>query len=83
MMLGLAYSCEDANAFIAEYLEGVLDKQTEAKFSSHVSMCPNCGTFLDQYRHTVNLCKSDGTIEVPEELLEHTLAFLRNELPGV
>ncbi len=72
--------CEDVNHFLALYLEGALDPKTHARFEGHVQRCPNCNTFLDQYRQTVELVREDEIADPPPELIELTLAFLRKHL---
>ena len=66
-------TCEDVNAFLVEYVDGTLDDRTEQRFERHVESCTQCRTFLEQYRTTMEE-------EPPPELVEHTLAFLREEL---
>ncbi len=71
-------TCADANAFIVDYLEKELDQDTNASFEAHVGKCAVCARFLDQYSTTIDLCKSEGKIAAPPELVESTLDFLRD-----
>lgn len=76
-------SCEQANAFILDYVEGRMDPGLRARFEAHLGMCPSCAPFLDQYRQTMKLVHDEGQIEVPTGLTEHTLHFLREQrAPG-
>ncbi len=76
-------SCEEANAFIADYLEGRLDPTLRSRFEAHLHMCPACTPFLEQYKQTVELVRDDGQIDVPAGLIEHTLSFLNERrIPG-
>ena len=76
-------SCEQANAFIADYLEGRLDPSLRTRFEAHLHMCPSCQPFLEQYKKTVDLVHEDGQIDVPAGLIEHTLHFLHeHRVPG-
>ena len=72
-------SCEDVNQFIIDYLEETIPPRTRSRFETHISQCPDCSTYFDQYLETIKLVKEEGTIqpEPPEELVELTLAFLR------
>jgi len=46
-----------------------------------VESCMQCRTFLEQYRTTIEMAREDRVEEEPPpELVEHTLAFLREEL---
>lgn len=72
-------SCEDVNQFIIDYLEGTIPARTRTKFEVHLAKCPNCGLYFEQYLQTVDLVRDDGALEMdlPEELVESTLHFLR------
>ena len=78
-------SCEDVNQFIIDYLEETIPPRIRSRFEAHISECPNCGPYFDQYLQTVELVKEEGTIqpEPPEELFELTLAFLREHYNDV
>lgn len=76
-------SCEQVNNFILDYLEDRLPKETHAKFEKHLKMCATCTPFLDQYKQTVEFVAVDGQIEVPADLAEHTMSFLRENLPSL
>ena len=78
-MLKRELTCEDANAFIASYLDGALDDKTAGRFRTHLNNCPACSGYLDQYRETVNLCQSNRGGDAPAELVAETLEFLRRE----
>jgi predicted anti-sigma-YlaC factor YlaD len=73
-------TCEQANRFIVEYLEGELPTETEKKFEGHLDKCPCCTPFLEQYRQTIQLVHEDGQMEVPADLIEHTITFLREQM---
>ena len=76
-------SCEQANDFIMDYLEDRLPAKTRDKFETHLEKCARCTPFLDQYKKTIELVSQEGQIEVPPDLAEHTLAFLRENLPNL
>ena len=76
-------SCEQVNEFILDYVEERLPNETKAKFDEHLKMCPCCVPFLEQYKQTVDMVATDGQIEVPADLAEHTLSFLREQLPSL
>lgn len=73
-------TCADVNRFLAEYLEGDLDEALRAHFETHLAACPNCETYLDQYRTTIALVQEGEQVQPPPELVERTLAFLRRHL---
>ena len=75
-------TCEQVNNFIMDYLEGRLTDDVRSKFEKHLQMCASCTPYLDQYQKTVDLVSQDGQIEVPADLAEHTMSFLRQTLPN-
>jgi predicted anti-sigma-YlaC factor YlaD len=71
--------CGEVNRFLAEYLEGELDAETSTRYESHLSECPPCGTYFQQYQETIGLARSCQDVALPDDLVEHTLAFLRDK----
>ena len=70
-------SCEDVNRFMVDYLEDRLDPKVRSQFEAHLAKCPNCEPYFEQYKTTINLVKEINDVEPPEEVVEHTLEFLR------
>ncbi|MFQ5570913.1 MAG: anti-sigma factor family protein [Rhodothermales bacterium] len=77
-------NCEDVNRFIVDYLEETIPPRTRARFETHISKCPTCGPYFQQYLQTVELVSEAGTIhpDPPEKLVEATLSFLREHYDG-
>ena len=73
------HSCEEINQFLADYLEGSLPEATHSQFQAHLSMCDNCVSFFNQYESTIELVKELDEIKIPEQLVEHTIEFLREK----
>ncbi|HET6566543.1 MAG TPA: zf-HC2 domain-containing protein [Rhodothermales bacterium] len=76
-------SCKDVNEFLVAYGEGGLEDSLRERFENHLERCPCCKTYLDQYQTTVALVKDAGAdqdIRPHEELVQLTLAFLRESL---
>lgn len=71
--------CRDCFDFILRYLEGELPPDEHASFELHISRCPPCQRYLDQYRVTVRAgktaCADEHTAPgtVPEELVRAIL----------
>ena len=76
-LLGLAPNCKKVTNFLADYVEGTLPEKTKKQFEQHIGMCDCCGSFFDQYRTTIDLMKEGSEVEIPAELVEHTMSFLR------
>ena len=79
-MVGGLRTCRSAGAFLLDYVEGRLSEKTAAKFEAHIKMCPNCATYLDQYKETVQMLNNLPAPEPPEELADLTCEFIRNAL---
>lgn len=71
-------SCQQVNQFILDYLEGEMDEPTRVAFEAHLQNCPNCGSFLDQYRATTRLVQDAAEIDIPPAVIDRTIDFLRN-----
>jgi anti-sigma factor RsiW len=73
-------TCRECAEFLSEYLEGELGDDVRAIFERHLSLCPNCETYLAQFRATVLAGQhafddDDGRSDsVPEELVRAILA---------
>lgn len=69
--------CEEAHRFIDDFVDKQLDATTRQQFVEHICNCPDCKCYLDQYSSTIDLCKCDGKVDPPAELVESTIEFLR------
>jgi anti-sigma factor RsiW len=56
--------CQQAVELVTDYLEGALSRRDRRRFEAHLRACPNCSTYLEQMRRTIQIA---GAIE-PEEL---------------
>lgn len=79
-LLGLAPTCKKVTDFLADYVEGTLPESVSRKFEKHIGMCSCCGHYFDQYRATIDLIKEGTEVKIPEELVEHTMTFLRTNV---
>ena len=48
-------TCAELVELVTDYLEGALDPGTADRFLAHVSSCPGCETYLDQFRATIRV----------------------------
>ena len=74
-------TCREFADFIIDYLNGELPSDVAASFDRHLSVCPDCHTYLADYRATVEAGKaafadSEAQLpdDVPEELIRAILA---------
>ena len=77
-----ALSCQQVNQFILDYLDGETDERTRIAFEAHLGNCPNCESFLDQYRATTRLVRDANDIEIPAAVIDRTIDFLRTRYEG-
>ncbi|MDX2147263.1 MAG: zf-HC2 domain-containing protein [Planctomycetota bacterium] len=72
-------TCQACVEFLLDYLEGVLPQEQQASFDQHMAACPNCVTYVENYRQTAMLlrCNRAAQLEdapkVPEELVRAIL----------
>ena len=45
--------CEELVELVTDYLEGALDRDREARFVLHATVCAGCETYLAQFRQTI------------------------------
>jgi anti-sigma factor RsiW len=74
-------TCREFADFMMDYLTGDLQPEVIASFDRHLSACPNCHTYLAQYRATIAAGQSafadDNAAvptDVPEELIRAILS---------
>ncbi len=77
-------TCREFADFIADYLSGELPAATRASFDDHLKVCPNCVSYLSNYRDTIALGRrafADDEALVPDNvppgLVEAILASRR------
>jgi anti-sigma factor RsiW len=79
-------TCRELVDFLADYLAGELPPEQGAEFDAHLARCPDCVTYLNTYRASVELAR--GTLEpspepvpesVPEDLVRAILAARLHE----
>lgn len=64
-------TCRDLVAFLMTYLSGELPADRRAEFERHLGACPDCQTFLRQYRDT--MAASRAALEDPGPALPDDL----------
>ena len=48
-------TCKELVELVTEYLEGALTPTDVVRFERHISACPGCDTYVEQYRETIRL----------------------------
>jgi anti-sigma factor RsiW len=57
-------TCEELVELVTAYLEDTLQETERRAFDEHLSVCPGCERYLDQFRATIELLG-----ELPQESL--------------
>lgn len=64
-------TCREFADFIADYLSGELPADTRMSFEDHLKVCPNCVSYLSNYRDTIALGRrafTDDEAMVPDDV---------------
>jgi anti-sigma factor RsiW len=62
---------------LVEYEDGAMDAADRTDFERHNEMCPPCVRFLTTYRATGRTLKLLKPEEIPPDLAQSVLAFVR------
>lgn len=63
---------------LIDYEDGVMDPAERVHFERHIEMCPPCVRFLTTYRATGRTLKLLKPEEIPPDLAQSVLAFVRS-----
>jgi anti-sigma factor RsiW len=63
---------------LIEYEDGAMPPEDRADFERHIDMCPPCVRFLTTYRATGKTLKLLKPEEIPHDLAQSVLAFVRS-----
>ena len=73
--------CRELASFLVDYLDGALPINTRQAFDEHLSLCPNCVRYLEQYRGAIAVGRAAVTqleaavaTEFPDDLRKAILA---------
>ena len=77
-------TCREATEFLSDYVVGELAAEPLALFEQHLSRCPNCRAFLDQFRTTIRagatsyeVSDADARTVMPEDMVKGIIEALR------
>ncbi len=72
-------TCEEADDFVMDYLDGSLPERQRRVFERHIRMCPACKRHLDRQRKVLALVAREGQLShmpqpaPPEDLVQAIL----------
>ncbi len=67
-------TCKHLDSFLDDYLAGRLVWWTRLQFQVHLTLCPPCKVYLDQYRRTVEAAHALSAPEPPATPMPPELA---------
>ena len=74
-------TCRELAEFLGDYVAGELPAGTKERFEHHLSICPNCQTYLTHYRRTIALGRrafEDDAASVPDDVPEELVNAIRD-----
>ena len=74
--------CDECVELLVDYLEGELPPQRARALEIHLDLCPACVAFVNTYRGTVDVARTLHAEDIPPELTQRLLDFLRPESKG-
>lgn len=69
--------CRDIVELLAEYLDEELDRATAEALEAHLADCQECMAFISTYRGTVRMARQLREEQIPDQLRQRLLTFLR------
>lgn len=75
-------TCAEFVELVTDYLEGALDRETEARFVLHATQCEGCETYLEQIRQTARLVGTLTPESLPPEARDELLKAFRGWAAG-
>jgi anti-sigma factor RsiW len=79
-MEATAMTCRQVVEFLADYLDGTLDRPARAQFEAHVADCVACTDYMRSYRDTIRLARAAARDDeaavaaMPSELVDAIVA---------
>lgn len=73
--------CRDIVDLLDDYLDRALDDEVARALEAHLEGCVDCAAFLETYRGTVRASRALRESELPAQLRERLVTFLRQR-PG-
>jgi len=72
-------SCQEVIELLMDYLDGELPPPRAAALEAHLNGCSPCLAFLNTYRSTIQVSRQLTVDEIPPELTQRLLDFLKRE----
>lgn len=74
--------CQECIDLLVDYLEGDLPPERSRALEIHLELCPSCVAFVRTYKGTVDVARTLPVDEIPPELTQRLIDFLKQEKEG-
>jgi anti-sigma factor RsiW len=71
--------CDECVELLVDYIAGELPTDRARALEIHLDLCPSCVCFVNTYRSTVNIARTLQADDIPPELTQRLIEFLRSE----
>jgi len=75
-------TCKQMTELVYDYLHDALGPRVKRDFTKHLAICPDCISFLNTYKKTVQITRSVRAEDMPAKVRDSILAFLRRRARG-
>jgi hypothetical protein len=73
-------TCKQIADLMADFLTDKLRPVVKQEFAKHLSTCPDCVNFVNSYKKTVQSTATLRAEEIPPQVRDNILGFLRKKL---
>ena len=73
-------NCKQMTELVFDYLNDKLSRTVKRDLEQHLSICPDCVSFLNTYKKTVAVTRSVEAEALPPRVRDNVLAFLRKRI---
>ena len=77
--MGGEVRCREILDLLADYLDGSLPPETARSLEAHLEGCAPCIAFVNTYRGTVDAVRRLSESELPPELRDRLISFLKKQ----
>jgi Putative zinc-finger len=71
--------CDECVELLVDYISGELPPERARALEIHLDLCPSCVSFVNTYRGTVNIARTLQPDDIPPEVTQRLIDFLRKE----
>jgi anti-sigma factor RsiW len=71
--------CDECVELLVDYIGGELPPQRAKALEIHLDLCPSCVSVVNTYRGTVSIARTLQPEDIPPELTQRLIEFLRKE----